>query len=464
MIISGLPWFVTWGNNQQSSVRALAWWLVLVLAALPARACPVRIPLGPIKARSAQYQVYRYAAKSESPAAAKQSPAATAKGPAAKSHWQKVPWQPLRIGSDQPEYAMSLSRYFGAPLADTNLSPCGPRGEVAPAYQLRAFARGTYQALYLFACREPAKPGSTSLKAPPEADSPVTEMRQAVVTSDYYYRYHNQNKLLFASLALAKATPGSYQLIASVANQQIVGNFKNFFTMTFDNNDFHVKELSTQRGPVGVYSQLNFLLRVLGMKLDMDLVTDVYFYPEGMYTPMILHMPIDAKKYLKRGSGIIYSWQQQSGFRWEPGRLAGEAGVPGLISLKDTAGVLAKYCQSSCYFSIRGQAQAGGRHIHLHFRLPRYLVAKGFYPVYFDDDAKLAKALGLKVATAPTHKPGEGRRTGFFFEAFDLRKGSHRWDLAIDTRGPASLRQLPCGELAPPLPLRPFSRRPTKPR
>lgn len=425
---------------------ALAVALGATLVPPPAAACPVRIPLGPIAAASSLYQVYRYNGAAEKP----------------EQRWQLVPWQPLRTrGHDTPpDYGMTLSRHFGDPAPPHVPPPCPVAKR--PSYQLRNFVGGSFKALYWFSCPAAPQPRGPALVAAPA----VTEMRQAVVTDNYYYRYDGENKLLFSSLALAKSSQGSFHKIAAGANQQIVGNFKNFFTMIFDNRDFHVKQLINQPGQVGVYSRLNFLLRVLGMKVDLDLVTEVYFYPEGMYTPMILHMPLDARKYLKRGSGIIYSWEQQPGFTWYPG----QPGVPRLADLKNTAKVLKAFCRSACYFSLKGAVaepkSAVARDIYLHFRIPRYLVAKGFYPVYFADEAKLAKALGLKVTTARSStkkgpKSEAGRsRTGFFFEAYDLRKGSHRWDLAIDTRQPHELRSLPCGELPRLLPHLSFDARP----
>lgn len=392
----------------------------------PAVACPVRIPLGPIAATSAAYQVYRY-----QPAPSKKAAPAGAN----PDRWQRVPWQLLTTrGKGTPaDFAMTLSRYFGPAAPPADNGPCGSSRE--PAFELREFIGGRYQALYFYACSQPM-----AVKDP--AADVVAEMSRSVVTPDYYYRYEGENKLLFASLALSKVSKGSYHLIAAAANQQLIGNFKNFFTMVFDNKDFHVRELLSQRGPVGVYSQLNFLLKVLGMKVNLDLVTDVYFYPEGMYTPMILHMPIDAKKYLKKGSGVIYSWDQQPDFTWQA------SDVPNLAAMTDVNGVLARYCQAaSCNFSIKGSSAAVPDDVYLHFRLPRYLVAKGFFPVYFADEAKLAAAIGHKVTTARSQQSAAGR-TGFYFEAFDLHKGSHRWDLAIDTRKPAELRPLPCGDLA----------------
>lgn len=423
VIDMGLPRSLCLRNHQ-----ALLGFMAAALLALPATACPVRIPLGPIAATSAAYQVYRY-----QPAHSKKSRSTPASSK--PSNWRQVPWQLLTTrGKDTPaDFGMTLSRYFGPAAPSTAVGPCGPTGSKQPAFELREFIGGRYQALYFYACPRPL---------PDPAADVVAEMSQSVVTPDYYYRYEGENKLLFASLALSKISKGSYHLIAAAANQQLIGNFKNFFTMVFDDKDFHVRELLSQRGPVGVYSQLNFLLKVLGMKVNLDLVTDVYFYPEGMYTPMILHMPLDAKKYLKKGSGVIYSWDQQPDFSWQA------SDVPNLSAMADIKGVLARYCRARCNFSIKGSSAAVAHDVYLHFRLPRYLVAKGFFPVYFADEAKLAAAIGHKVTTARSKTGTSAGRTGFYFEAFDLHKGSHRWDLAIDTRKPAELRPLPCGDLA----------------
>lgn len=418
-------------------------------------ACPITVSTAPLGEQARLYQVYRYLPHSETHTLAPATHPARPRG-----RWQQVPWQLVnRAAAKGPaSHGLLRSRDLGATAPAHEPPPCPQpaqraKDQAGSGFQLRAFVGHDMRSLYWFACPPTALP------------SPVRPARQEVMTPSYYYRYEGQNKLLFSTLGLSKAgSQGSFQKVAIAANQQLLGNFKNFFTMTFDTSDFRVNDLLSQTGPVGVYSKLNFLLKVLGMKIDLDLVTEVYFYPEGMYTPMILHMPLDAKTYLKRGSGVVYSWQQLPGFRWQPARKgpggpSAIGGVPTVAEGLSPEAVVAKYCQGRCFFSIKGISDEDpSRQVYLHFRLPRYLVALGFYPVYFAQEAELHKALGYKISTSrgEARKPSKGvRRSGFFFESARLPKGEHRWDLAIDTRQPAQLRPLPCGELRRLVPLRP---------
>lgn len=482
----GVPRFAAFDKGKHALAKVPSAGLPLLLALLLCprlgTSCPIKLPLDAFSGTGHHYQVYRYLGQSETLEApphlrslshSLSRTQSRTQSQSAPLQWQKVPWQLLYAqGSKAPSqgkkplegkprkiatHGLTLSRYYGEVAPVTAKGPCR---SVRPAFQSREYIAGRSRALYGFACSDgrqpsihaprPAPSAAPSATKSPSVSPAVNQSRHAVLSKNYYYSYEGQNKLLFKSLALAKASKGSYQRIAAGANQQIVANFKNFFTMVFDPRDFHVKELSNQQGQAGVYSQLNFLLKALGLKLDLDLVTEVFFHPEGLYTPMILHMPLDAKKYLKKGSGVIYSWTTEPGFRWRQG----QPGVPSLARPQSAAEVVAKYCRSRCYFSIQGTITAPGasgvRDIYLHFRLPRYLVAKGFYPVYFADGQKLQQSLALDTTTSPPSSKGKPSsrtpRSGFYFEAVGLARGSHRWDLAIDTRQPALVRDLPCGD------------------
>src|SRR5690606_36012866 len=79
--------------------------------------------------------------------------------------------------------------------------------------------------------------------------------------------------------------------------------------MRFDSDDIVSQLEATRLGPVGDLANLSFFLKILFFKIRMSLTTSVGFYEDSGHIPMMVNIPVDARKYLNPGSGILYSWE-----------------------------------------------------------------------------------------------------------------------------------------------------------
>lgn len=185
---------------------------------------------------------------------------------------------------------------------------------------------------------------------------------------------------------------------------------KNFFDIHLDETDLtgHVKQTAVESG--SVLLDMNFLLRFLFFKIDVDVSTAAVFRREQATMPLIFKVPLDSKRLLIPGSGALYSWNEQSA------RITNSA----------------KDCNAtSCAFSFSGDlpTAAGNpaqRRFIVQIKIPQNLVVQGFVPELIHDHRELAASKGWPVV-----RESNKARTGIYFEVSGLGKGQYQIDYNI---------------------------------
>lgn len=258
--------------------------------------------------------------------------------------------------------------------------------------------------------------------------NPVQRDTQAgQVFSDLYrYRHDPRNQLLFEKIELRHPGRGDL-LLGFDADQFIRADVKNFFTMTFDADNVEARLEHERAGSMGMMSDLSFFLRIMFFKINLHLAPEIHFFPDAIYMPMVVYLPVDAPDHLHPGSGLYYTWKTTPGVRWD----LSQSDIPLLDphhvkDLQKVRQVGLSFCRGDrCEYSLVGDVPGEGSFVIL-FRLPREMVARGFYPRYFQDAAATAQTLGWEVSS----KTSSGR-SGLFFESSGLAKGGHNWDFWI---------------------------------
>ncbi len=96
----------------------------------------------------------------------------------------------------------------------------------------------------------------------------------------------------------------------------IVGDVKKFFTLTFDSDDIDAKITHKRQGPLGLMGGLEFYLKILAFRINLELLPEANFFQDALFMPMSMTLPVNAAKYLRRGSGIYYSWLNDKDTQW----------------------------------------------------------------------------------------------------------------------------------------------------
>ncbi len=263
-----------------------------------------------------------------------------------------------------------------------------------------------------------------------EFTEPVTlDEKQRMVNAKFYkYNYSERNHLVFDNILLADPAFQNFHAVASQSDLLIVGDVKNFFTLHFDSEDIDAFISSKRSGDLGLMGGLRFYLRILYFKIKMSLMPEVNFFDDSVFMPMILTLPVNAKKYLRRGSGIYYTWLGDKDTEWlwdqselEPLDLAvlnpkfeGASRMPS-----------EKYCsRSKCRYKILGRNH--GRLFALHFEISRKAAELGFFPRLIRDVPAVEKMIKHPVSRYPAQN-----RIGVYFETALMPEGEHTWDFWI---------------------------------
>lgn len=298
--------------------------------------------------------------------------------------------------------------------AGSAVLPCGSRDLIELEFQK------TYA--YLMTC----EPDPVSLQPRPVLHD---EDKRTVKSANYSYVYTKNNHLVFEDIKVAPTDPKQAMVpVAKDSDLLIVGDVKKFFTLYFDSSDIDAEIKYKRQGPMGLMGGMEFFLRILAFKIDLELLPEVNFFEDSMFMPMMMTLPVDAKTYLRRGSGIYYSWASAPDVEW----LWNESRLDDLnLDLLDPNTRLPlnrpnpKRCDSRyCLYTI--VAKAKGRPFVMNFKIARKAANLGFFPQLIRDVPAAEKKIGHKLGRFPA-----AGRIAIYFETARLPKGTHTWDFWI---------------------------------
>ena len=243
-------------------------------------------------------------------------------------------------------------------------------------------------------------------------------------TGQYTYDFNPKNQMLFTKISVGTDVLGR-QLVAEDSELLIKSDVKKFFTMRFDSSQIESYLEETRPGLIGTLARVSFYLKILFFKIKMSLTTDVTFYDDVGHIPMVVQLPVDARKYLNPKSGILYSWKlgpdvvvQNESLRMpllDPALNASGVTELAKVGLKNCSG---EFCQFS--FS----ASVGDKSLAMEFEIPVYMVKVGFFPQLVVDVGAQNKEMGWDLSK----QAQIGNRMALYFEVSGLPMGGHPWD------------------------------------
>lgn len=326
-------------------------------------------------------------------------------------------WQTKNLGYND-RLAFHIEE-FGERYHSKMKRPCGSKRmvELSSGTNPRRYA-------YLAICEKPVLRELGRKKWPVLHDGAA----HSLVSDDYTYQYLPTNHLMFESITVKDSGQSEGVVPARGSELSIRGDVKNFFTMNFDHSDVESNLKNIRKGPLGVVGILTFYLRVLFFRVNLNLFTEISFFKNSVYVPMLLNLPVDPQERLHPSSGFLFTWENPGG---ETRYQSGEGAFPVLDAklVKTGASSLLQnaepYCEGSrCLFTLRGQK----KHIHwaLRFAIHKERVKQGFFPQFVSDSFQAKKSLGWKKVN--DHDRG---RVGIYFEVSGLPKGRHPYDFWI---------------------------------
>jgi hypothetical protein len=252
--------------------------------------------------------------------------------------------------------------------------------------------------------------------------------KRTVSTSLYHYNYSEKNHLVFDKIELLDGKREALLEVAKNSDLLIASDVKNFFTLYFDTNDIDAQINKKRFGPMGLMGGLQFYLRILLFRLELALLPEVNFFEDALFMPMSMTLPVNAPKYLRRGSGIYYTWEPGNSVEW----LVEDSQIQELnLDHLDPKGQIPlakgddKFCQKNiCRYNLLGKVK--DRLFSLNFSIHRKAADWGFFPRLIRNVEEVEKKI-----QKPLSRYSSDKRVGVYFETARLPKGSHTWDFWI---------------------------------
>ncbi len=126
-----------------------------------------------------------------------------------------------------------------------------------------------------------------------------------VTTSRYRYLFNNQNYLVVRGVNIEQPGKKEDQIILS-SSVFLKIDMKYFLTFNVGDSDIESDLDAYKVGPVRAITRVNFDYKILKLKFDLGMYTEVSFFSNAVYLPAIIDNPLDGKKALNGGSYFYY--------------------------------------------------------------------------------------------------------------------------------------------------------------
>ena len=322
---------------------------------------------------------------------------------------------------------------FGRPIRSGDIFPCNATSTliktITSNYEIQDSLFFKKYA-YLGFCKESPD------KAIPQTSSEkmnfnLTERR--VESDRYVYFFSSDNHMLFNKILFKVNESESEAVIkqneiANSSDMIIRADIRNFFLMMFGKHDVESELESYMKGPIALSAKVSFFLKILFFRIKLQLSTDVSFFPDSANIPMMVTIPVDAKKYLHPKSGILYSWNSASNIEVKVKESQMPFINPELFDndRKKLQKIGLKRCvRDYCFY--RAEFILMGHLLAMNFTLPRYLVEKGFFPFYVPNIYDFSEKMGW-TTFEKQENVSQPKKIGMYFETSGLPEGNHPWD------------------------------------
>ncbi|MCX6124081.1 MAG: hypothetical protein NTV34_04940, partial [Proteobacteria bacterium] len=129
-----------------------------------------------------------------------------------------------------------------------------------------------------------------------------------VQTSRYKYQFDTKNWLVAKSVEVAKegTDPLVYETALDSTTFYMKGDLKYFITIEANHRSIESELEAWRSGPIRSLIRVSFFYKLLKLKIELGMYTEISFFSNAVYLPAIMYNPIDGRKSLNSGSGMYY--------------------------------------------------------------------------------------------------------------------------------------------------------------
>ena len=249
-----------------------------------------------------------------------------------------------------------------------------------------------------------------------------------IVESEFFsYRHKSDHLLLFDSIKIKDG--GIWRQVAKEADMLLHLDVKNFFTFHLDYHNMSATLEKKHQGLMGITHNLAFYIHLLFFTIDLKLSTLFSFFKDTAHAPMKFDIPVNAKKRLHVGSGILLHWMpaeakplyKSKHFTTplaDPDSILKGANINAKVGLKNCIG---DTCLFKSYFAV------GAKKFMIATKVAKDYVKLGFFPQFVLDIPRFIKKMDW-LSDPFDIRPDIDKRLGIFFHNANLPKGRHQID------------------------------------
>lgn len=259
---------------------------------------------------------------------------------------------------------------------------------------------------------------------PPESLSSKTyvtlDMKTSQVETDMYRYLFNQKNYLMVKDFYVKSQKDPLQKLLSSSTFYLKLNLKYFFSISINHNDINSDLEEHKVGPVRAIARVNFNYKIMAMKIDLGMYTEVVFFKNAIFLPAIMENPIDAKSLLNKDSDFYYGFAMID----NPKNFAIESNMSAYPETN------ASKAEDRYWFSsVSKGSKQDDYQIYLEFEPSTQMVKDNIKPRYFVDNQPAKKILKRTEKPRP---PGKSRANeGIIFPVEELQEGEHEVKVAL---------------------------------
>lgn len=129
-----------------------------------------------------------------------------------------------------------------------------------------------------------------------------------VHTSRYKYQFDQRNWLVAKKVEVATSDtqPVTYEPVVDSSTFYMKGDLKYFITVEANHRSIDSELEAWRSGPIRSLVRVSFYYRLLKLKIELGMYTEISFFSNAVYLPAIMYNPIDGRKSLNPGSGMYY--------------------------------------------------------------------------------------------------------------------------------------------------------------
>jgi hypothetical protein len=128
-----------------------------------------------------------------------------------------------------------------------------------------------------------------------------------VITDRYRYRFDHKNHLVVRGVDMRKPEGEALPLLES-STFYLKADFKYFLTFEVNHRDIESELEAYKIGPIRTIVRVSFTYRILRLKINLGMYTEVSFFPNAVFLPAVMYNPLDGDKSLNTDSGFYYGF------------------------------------------------------------------------------------------------------------------------------------------------------------